>query len=374
MGLDPVTPASFITMSSRNHEQTSLSQKEAMVLEEIKVILKLESTTYATRFDYISYSSDISTTNKRKALSESLRRKISEWSFEVVDHFGFDREVVGIALNYADRVATMKTLELEKEGKQLDRKQFQLIAVAALYIAVKLHGETDVSDNNSNTDNSDNKQESSSSRRGTKVEIQAFVELSRGLLTVETLQEMELEMLHMLQWNVNPPTMVRIVAILLSLMPLWTVYDDRNSQAYTTTVSATYEMASYLTELSLCVSAISFPYKPSEIAFASILCAIEAVQHKVQIPYAVRLGFLHKVTFATTMTPQSVAPVCNFLRNLQTLHPDMFTAFSTDATNTANDDNDYGPNLDRNISPICVVPNPANNSTTTTTASPHKWY
>lgn len=346
-----------------NEDQVSPSQRESLVLDELQVIIQQESTTYANRFDYISYNANnTNDTNhqRKKGVTESLRRKISEWSFEVVDHFGFDREVVSIALNYMDRVAAIRTMQDEV----LDRKEFQLIAVAALYLAVKLHGEID--------DHKNTNQRS-------KLEIKAFVELSRGLLSAEALQEKELEMLEMLKWQINPPTTVRIAATLLHLLPSWTTTSmatgsDDPHTAHATVISATYEMASYLTELSLCVSAISFQYRPSEIAYASLLCALEAVEKKVYIPYRVRHTFTTKVTAATNLTPQGVAPVRAFLRNLQQLHPDMFSAFSFDATSSSSEyrpqDDETNAANDRNISPVCVVPN---NQCPTTSPQKHIW-
>ncbi|KAI2503763.1 Cyclin [Fragilaria crotonensis] len=58
-------------------------------------------------------------------------------TFEVVDHFEFDREVVSIALSYLDRVVSMKT---KHSGEPMHRRDFQLVAVTCLYLAIKLHG------------------------------------------------------------------------------------------------------------------------------------------------------------------------------------------------------------------------------------------
>jgi len=352
------TSSSFVEDRGSSSSSPLSSQRESMVLEELKVIMQQESTTYANRFDYISYNVNNNTKNnsdrRKSVITEPLRRKISEWSFEVVDHFGFDREVVSIALNYVDRVAAIRTMQSDES---LDRKEFQLIAVAALYIAIKLHGETD---------SSSDSYETTTTTRG-KLESGAFIELSRGLLNQESLQAKELEILQMLQWQMNPPTPARIAATLLTLVPS---FPGQQQQQHMTVVSATYEMASYLTELSLCVSAITLCYRPSEIAYASILCALEAVEQKVPIPYSVRVAFTTKIKAATpSLTPASVAPVCTFLHNLQQLHPDMFSVFSSDSTNTTTQQHlAEEDDLDRNTSPVCVVPH----QHTCPLSSPHK--
>jgi hypothetical protein len=124
---------------------------------------------------------------------------------------------------HLDRVVAIKT---EKSGTAMHRREFQLVAVTCLYLAIKLHGETDVVDG---------------PRR--KLKINAFVELSRGLFTVETLEAKEREILEMLEWKVNPPTTVRIVATLLHLLPEWTVYDQ---PAHPNTAKAIYEISRIL--------------------------------------------------------------------------------------------------------------------------------
>jgi len=335
-------PSACIEMRSINNR---VEHKKEKAVDELRVILHKEATTYTNIFDYISFRSGKPPHEQcciqqqeheqkqpflspsRKSVSEGFRRKISEWLFKVVDHFGFDREVVSITLNYIDRVAAIKT---QVRGKSIGRKEFQLIAVASLYLAVKLHGETGLPCRT--------------------LEINTFVELSRGTISLETLERKELEILYLLRWNVNPPTTTRIISTLLRLLPEWstkansalmpeqtnhnitttaTIHHHHPRQAYCTTSAAIYEMATYLTELTLCVSRISFHNKPSEIAYASILCAMDATDKKVPIPYEIRLEFMDNVMSFTDLTPQSVAPVRGFLENLITRHPNMFLAFTS---------------------------------------------
>ena len=161
---------------------SGLNLKVERAMLELKVLLLQESHRYSNPFDYLAVSSnhDECAQNDER-VSDLWRQKICEWSFEVVDHFGFDREVVSIALSYLDRVVATKT---EQAGKAMHRREFQLVAVTCLYLAIKLHGETDVVDG---------------PRR--KLKINAFVELSRGLFTVETLEAKEREILEMLEWK-----------------------------------------------------------------------------------------------------------------------------------------------------------------------------
>jgi len=311
--------------------------KEETAMEELRVMLQQESTKYSNKFDYLSLGTEDDQQSSSERVSEGWRRKICEWSFEVVDHFGFDREVVFIALDFLDRVVAHQT---RPSGVLMHRREFQLIAVTCLYLAIKLHGETD------NVDGP---------RR--KLKIKAFVELSRGLFSVQTLEAKELEILKMLNWNVNPPSTVRIVATMLRLLPEWAAYDNASVQS--NAVTALYEMARYLTELAVCVSNFSFNYKPSEVAYATILCSIDALQNKVHIPYSVRIEFMNHITASTNLTPHAVASVRGLLMDLC---PDMFSrdevptttlTRAASITNSSSSSELSGEN--GKTSPVCVM-------------------
>lgn len=324
--------ASPVLAIEQNSSETPNLQEEN-AFEDLRIILHKESTAYSNKFDYLAFPPEEESLSANDRVSEGWRRKICEWSFEVVDHFGFDRGVVSIALDYLDRVVALKT---RSSGHSMHRREFQLIAVTSLYLAIKLHGETDSFDG---------------PRR--KLKIQAYVTLSRGLFSVETLEAKELEILELLQWNVNPPSSVQTVASILRLIPEWAVYDDTTVHKNATT--ALYEMARYLTELAVCVSTFSFNYKPSQLAYAAILCSIDALQHRVHIPYAIRVEFMNKVTAATNLTPQTVASVRALIMDLcPSLFPkgDVTPALSraTSMTHEFTESDEDGK-----ISPVCVM-------------------
>jgi lipoyl(octanoyl) transferase len=327
--------SSFMCAVVEVSDEPRRALKEETAMDEIAVMLQQETSRYPNAFNYLSFACKDGSAPSSDRVSEGWRRKICEWSFEVVDHFGFDREVVSVALAFLDRVVALQT---QPTGEPMHRRDFQLVAVTSLYLAIKLHGETDTVDG---------------PRR--KLKIQAFVELSRGLFSVETLEAKEREVLKMLQWNVNPPTTVRIASTLLRLLPEWTVYE--NLTAHSSSATAIYEMARYLTELAVCVSTFSFNYKSSEVAYASILCAMDALQNRISIPYEVRVSFMKLVTQATGMTPQQVAPVRTLLMELC---PSMFTRSTktafTRSDSTASAPDDAAPaEQDGKISPVCVM-------------------
>ena len=243
--------------------------------------------------------SDSASTGSNAQANECWRRKICEWSYEVADHFGFEREAVSIALNYLDRAVAIKAREIDGP---VPRRDFQLIAVASLYLALKLHGETDDVDG---------------PRR--RLRLQAFVELSRGLFSAETIERMETELLGMLQWRVNPPTTVRTVATMLRLLPRWRAHRTSNSNA----ANSIFEFSKYLTELSVCVSDFTFRFDSSTVAFASILCAMNALRDSTVIPHDVITEYLDTIASVTSLTP-SCPHVQDAQHMLMGLCPSMF--------------------------------------------------
>jgi len=157
----------------------------------------------------------------------------------------------------------------------------------------------------------------------------------------------ELEILEMLEWKVNPPSTARIVATLLRLLPEWTVFDNVAAHS-DNAATEIYEMARYFTELAVCASTFSFEFKSSEIAYASILCAMEALQNEVHMPYGVRIEFLNKITEATKLTPYGV-------NSIRILLMELFSDInSSDLARQAGVEAEYVVN-DGKASPVCAM-------------------
>ena len=68
--------------------------------------------------------------SKSGGINEVWREKNCEWTFQVIDHFDFNREIASISLNYLDRYLSTCTV---------DRKTFQLAAMTSLFLAIKLY-------------------------------------------------------------------------------------------------------------------------------------------------------------------------------------------------------------------------------------------
>lgn len=187
-----------------------------------------------------------------------------EWFYSVVDYFDVDRETVAIAFNYIDRTFTALIREKQEESSssschkaRIPKRKLHLITLTCLQIAMKLHGET-----------YDKKK--AKAECGEEINVFTFVELSRGSFDAKAIEAMELKVLRILGWRVNPPTCSQFIGSLLSLCQ----FNDSKAS------DAILDVARYLAELSICVSDFAYTCTDSVVAFACIECAIEFLSAK----------------------------------------------------------------------------------------------
>jgi len=183
-------------------------------------------------------------------ISEIWREKICEWSFQVVDHFDFNRETVSVSLNYLDRYLSTRPV---------NRKIFQLAAMTSLYIAIKLY-------------------------EPGMLKLSCFVELSRGYFSAEHIIAMEDAILRALHWHVHPPTSLCFIRHFMMLIP--------ENSCSPLVIHEIKELSRFLTELSVCDYFFT-TQKPSSIALAAILIALESV-NEARDPL-IRHSFMNRV-------------------------------------------------------------------------------
>jgi hypothetical protein len=330
------TLSSFESAFTHHDPETRLQSVLEMedTVEHLKILLRQEELVYRPCKDYLSPLRAVA--DPSDAVSEGWRRKLCEWCYEVVDHFCFDREAVSIALNFLDRSVAERS-----ESAPITRREFQLLAVTSLYMALKIHGQTENSEG---------------PRR--KLRIDAFVDLSRGVFQVDVIEAMERTILDSLSFRVNPPTCVRFVASYLSLFPKWT--DVAYENPHSNVIGGIYDVARYLSELSVCVSSFAFTCNSSVIAYASILCAFEALQTSMPPPYQSRVIFQNNMVEATGLLPND-SDVLRVRAMLKDLAPNMFEGDDLPAEFLF-DRQESSSSLDQELqrdngkaSPVCVV-------------------
>jgi len=167
-------------------------------------------------------------------INEIWREKICEWSYQVIDHFEFSREVVNIAIHYLDRYLATRTV---------NKKIFQLAAMTCLFIAIKLF-------------------------EPGRLSMLSMIELSRGYFTVEQMAAMEMSILKALSWHVHPPTAYCFAKHILYVLPYASVTMDVRYDIL--------EHARFLTELSV-IDYYFVIHRPSAVALAALLNAMEEV-------------------------------------------------------------------------------------------------
>ena len=275
----PVTPDSVVGTAIHAsgsftdacyHDNQGTSKKswqESASDELLQSILSHEALShYQLSPDYLHSSVLITASKQDQGVSERCRRRTCEWMYDICDHFHLNREVVAIALFYVDRYFTLISFSNDGCSEQVPvtRKQFQLVALTGLYIAIKIHGEPR------------NQGKSGYARwNRVKFNIKVCASISRHQFTPQAIEKCEQLILKTLEWRVNPvvPSGVIIDTLVKYLCP----GGGHGNAAGETLVS---DCSKYLAELSVSVPALIMVYKPSVIAYASILYAIDTCGSK----------------------------------------------------------------------------------------------
>jgi hypothetical protein len=139
-------------------------------------------------------------------------------------------------MSYLDRYLATRTV---------NRRVFQLAAMTALYVAIKLYENGNFA-------------------------ISSVTALSRGYFIAEHIVAMEEIMLNALNWHVHPPTPIAFSRDFMLLVSMDIPPEVR---------SEICELVCYLTELSVC-DYWFVTRKPSTIAIASFMCAFELLGYQ----------------------------------------------------------------------------------------------
>lgn len=230
------------------------------VIDHVNVLRKQEETTYRC-FDYLSQEFQEHQAMQEESLqnclgrirpnatlmNETWRDKICEWTYNIVDYFKYDRELVFVCMNFLDRYA-MK--------RRVDTKTYQLAAITALFLVVKTY------------------QPRSSSRM---LDVSALAKLSQSNFDEGIIVAMELELLHMLEWNLFPPTAHTFATQLNKiLLQMTRCVEECFPQPSSSATQEVIELTRFLTELSVC-DYFFVTQLPSTVGIASLLNAIDLV-------------------------------------------------------------------------------------------------
>ena len=226
-----------LTLTTTTLEDTMLPRMDASeVADRIRAMRKQEQTTYFCS-DYLK-ENERELRRAKKPVDEECRVKMCEWCYQVVDFCKFRRETVSISMSFLDRFLA------SPKGRYalFDRKDYQLVAMTTLYMAIKLH-------------------------EPLEMETSLLADLSRGAYTELEITLMEQSILDALNWRIQGPTILSFVQHFLALLP-----NSVNPSVST----AIMDYARFQTELSTpCYGLVTVPQ--SELALAAILNAVEGI-------------------------------------------------------------------------------------------------
>mmetsp|Transcript_33613 Transcript_33613/g.62100 ORF Transcript_33613/g.62100 Transcript_33613/m.62100 type:complete len:318 (-) Transcript_33613:33-986(-) len=177
-------------------------------------------------------------------VNADCRTKMIDWSSYIVDYCGFDRETVSVAVSFVDRF--LSNQKKTASAVLSDRRQFQLLFMTALHIAVKI-------------------------REQMQLDAPLLSKLSRGTYSAHEFLSYEQFLLSGLDWRVNDPTIMDFVREFLLLLPKHGISSSVEER---------------LLECARCQSLVSlrdFKFattKRSVLALASILNSVEAMDYR----------------------------------------------------------------------------------------------
>ncbi|KAL7542601.1 hypothetical protein ACHAXR_012789 [Thalassiosira sp. AJA248-18] len=243
--------------------------------------MQQQESTYRCR-DYIidAADDDVSTCSsnaccnegpqEQRIIDQDCRSKMVEWSYQVSDFCNFQRETVSMAMNYLDRF--LSTASPRAHQALCDKKEFQLVAMTSLYIAIKLF-------------------------EPLAMDPGLLVHISHGCYTETDIVEMEEEILKSLQWRVNGPTTHAFLNHIMALLPPSAYRNDE------TTAANLLDFSRFQAEIAVSDYDLSLE-KTSTVALASILNSLECIE-KRSFPARSRFQFFRLIADVTGMNPFS---------------------------------------------------------------------
>ena len=169
------------------------------------------------------------------------RQQIAQWCMDIMDACDFSKEYAAVTMSCLDRFVSTR------DGREvlLDRSQYQLAALTALYISIKVHCPKALS-------------------------VDLVAKLSQGTHGKNDIEAMERRMLNAIQWRINPPTAMDFARIYLDMIASKSTALDQHAQ------DVIIELAGYQASLSVLQFDIVIT-NASTVGVASLLNAIESI-------------------------------------------------------------------------------------------------
>jgi len=283
------------------------------VAEYIDVMRRQEEKYYSCP-DYILANDDI-LHDAKTPVDDRCRVKMCTWCYQVVDFCQFRRETVSVGMSYLDRYLCTP----EGRSALTNRKLYQLVAMTALYIAIKIN-------------------------EPLEMETSLLSDLSRGCYVEMDFVQMEEELLKALGWRLNGPTALNYVQHFLALIP----------QSISEEVAeGIMDYARYQLELAV-AEHILVSVPKQEIAFAAILNSMDGMGPDVLLAKSKGL-FIAKIEQVTGLQLEDVLDIQECLA---TLLVNLIGDDSSEASSASSSRVSYTegaePKVCYEASPVCV--------------------
>lgn len=257
----------IMTPAEQNFPNPFLSSSMPIedVADQLTSMHQQESTSYRCR-DYIDVHNDATATTtssssmrsdcsqpsrrrrrREETIDRDCRSRMVEWSYQVSDFCKFQRSTVAMSMNYLDRFLATSSPRAHRALR--DRKEFQLVSMTTLYIAIKLF-------------------------EPLAMDAVLVAQISHGCYSEMDIVEMEQEILKSLGWRVNGPTADAFLKHILALLPPSAYgYDE-------TTLLTLLDFSRFQAEVVVSDYDLSLQ-KPSTVALAAIMNSIEGIEKRL---------------------------------------------------------------------------------------------
>jgi len=203
----------------------------------LRAMLKQEESCYKIQDYFKNFP-----TEDFAVIDADARQQIAQWCMNIMEVCNFTKEHAAVTMSCLDRFVSTT------DGSKvlLDRNQYKLASLTALYISVKVHCPQALSPD-------------------------LVSKLSQGMHGVKDIEAMERRMLDAIQWRVNPPTVMDFVRIYLDMIA---------SQSDNGFDQHAQDMIIELTGYQASLSVLQFDIvieKSSQVAVASLMNALESI-------------------------------------------------------------------------------------------------
>jgi hypothetical protein len=226
--------------------------------------------------DYELTSIDpVSGCGSSQKLTAEDRAQIVDWCYSLIDLCQLARSNVAMAMSIADRfmsnpnglqVSQFTPSSFSPQEIRYDRTMFQLLAVSALYITIKINEQVLFS-------------------------AEKFEAATRGVYTAEEIEAMERTILECLEWRVSAPTALEVGYTVLELMTpqVQDVYDENNELIGSIMEGLTFQTESAVRDYHLITT-----HRTSTIA---IMALLNAIKYNENMSMTARRRFLNAMSY-----------------------------------------------------------------------------